>query len=109
MWLTRSHVSLTNVTVRDSVDLTAYGHGLWCDQCLSLSVANSTFHNLTSLHGPAIKLERMIQAVTTITHSTFSNNTAIESAGAMRLDNAGTVYISHSDFIGNKVEGVWRF
>ena len=52
----QSKVSLDGVTIRDSEDLSADGHGLLCLTCDSLSVTNSKFLRLRSSTAAAIKV-----------------------------------------------------
>ena len=61
-----SSVSLDGVTIRDSEDLSATGHGLYCLTCIGLHVTNSSFQRLRSNMAPAIKVEEQLGLQTTI-------------------------------------------
>ena len=62
----KSSVSLDAVTIRDSEDLSATGHGLYCLTCSDLHVTNSSFQRLRSNMAPAIKVEEQLGLQTTI-------------------------------------------
>ena len=97
----------------NSTDPTSRGHGFFCLQCRHVEVANSTFEGLESLQGGAIFLQYMDDdSVTEIWNNTFYRNQASRDAGAIRLTNAGRVYILGNNFTENRVvktDKSWRF
>ena len=80
----KSGVSFDNVTMFESTDITAKGHGFYCKECTAISIKDSTFRNLTSLIAPAILIENNV-GTATIENSTFLGNHAYETSGSIRL------------------------
>ncbi|CDW85824.1 UNKNOWN [Stylonychia lemnae] len=85
------------------------GAGIYCYYCRGLEIRDSSFINLRSVYGGAIYiLEQDLGKETSnknnkkfqIINSTFTNCTG-EQGGALMLDNAQSVFIQNSKFIGN--------
>jgi hypothetical protein len=53
-----SYIGLDRVTIYDSRDLVASGHGLNCLSCIDLTIKDSTFRNLTAATGSAIYISQ---------------------------------------------------
>ena len=51
-----SYIELDRVTIYDSTDLAATGHGINCIGCIDLTIKDSTFRNLTAKIGSAIDI-----------------------------------------------------
>ena len=85
----------------DSIDEESVGHGLLCDACLSLRVADSIFQNMTADEASGIFIMNQMGIESTILNCTFLNNVARKVGGGIRLRESGTVHIFKSKFIGN--------
>ena len=106
----KSTVVLDSVTIKNSEDLISEGHGLYCDTC-NVRVTNSTFTNLKAFKTPAIYIKNHESKQSTdleeymqlIESSTFEDNHALGSFGAIKLENAGNVLIKQNMFSRNVV------
>lgn len=83
------------------------GSGLYAPSCQYLQIVNSTFENISSLHGGAIYIESLNSSnlpLFIINSSRFIGNTAIE-YGAVYL-NGGDLNIKNSTFESNIATGI---
>ena len=80
-----------------------------------MHVTNSSFINLQSYYAPALYITDSPLIDQLIETSTFENNLAIGSSGAIRISNAGVAHFRSNKFINNIVSDEsspltdWRF
>ena len=89
------------MTIKDSEDLLAKGHGFKCVGCKSIELKNSIFYNLRAGTATAVLIEEEMSSESIISNCTFESNLAVRSSASIRLKNAGKVYIKDSYFTKN--------